>query len=80
MRALDAAHEAPTLASALNIAAFNLGNALGAWVGGVVIDHGSGLTGIPWAAAAISLSAVALATWSWKSEKAKVTVTQAKAF
>ncbi|HEV2564786.1 MAG TPA: MFS transporter, partial [Microvirga sp.] len=32
-----------SLASSLNIAAFNLGNALGAWLGGFVIDHGLGL-------------------------------------
>ena len=31
-----------SLASSLNIAAFNLGNALGAWLGGFVIDHGIG--------------------------------------
>ena len=31
-----------SLASSFNIAAFNLGNALGAWLGGVVIDHGPG--------------------------------------
>jgi DHA1 family inner membrane transport protein len=71
MRALENASEAPTLASALNIAAFNLGNALGAWVGGLVIDHGSGLTGIPWAAAVITIAGVALAAWSWKMDGAK---------
>ncbi|MCW2790285.1 MAG: major facilitator superfamily 1, partial [Aeromicrobium sp.] len=34
-RVLDQASGAPTLASALNIGAFNLGNALAAWLGGV---------------------------------------------
>src|SRR3546814_3542729 len=34
------------LASSLNIAAFNLGNALGAWVGGVTIEHGPGLAAL----------------------------------
>ena len=29
-----------SLASSFNIAAFNLGNAIGAWAGGAVIDHG----------------------------------------
>ncbi|NER66066.1 MFS transporter, partial [Pseudomonas sp. MAFF212427] len=42
---------APNLVSTLNIGAFNLGNALGAWVGGSVIDHGLGLTRVPLAAA-----------------------------
>ncbi|MFB7852582.1 hypothetical protein ACFC34_36985 [Streptomyces sp. NPDC056053] len=32
-RVLDQAHGAPTLASAVNIGAFNLGNALAAWLG-----------------------------------------------
>jgi DHA1 family inner membrane transport protein len=36
---MNAAKGAPNLASALNIGAFNLGNAGGAWVGGLLIDH-----------------------------------------
>lgn len=52
------------LASSLNIAAFNLGNALGAWVGGVVIDHGPGLRALGWVAAAITLLGMAIALWS----------------
>ena len=42
-----------TLASSLNIAAFNLGNALGAWVGGSLIA-GAGLLSIAWGAAALT--------------------------
>lgn len=34
MQALESSDKAPTLISACNIAAFNLGNAVGAWVGG----------------------------------------------
>lgn len=37
----------PNLISTLNISAFNAGNALGSWVGGVVISHGLGLTAVP---------------------------------
>ncbi|UPJ51509.1 MFS transporter [Bradyrhizobium sp. 200] len=36
-----------SLASSFNIAAFNLGNAIGAWLGGLVIDHGPGLGAVP---------------------------------
>ena len=36
---MKAAQGAPNLASALNIAAFNLGNAGGAWIGSRLIDH-----------------------------------------
>jgi len=70
MRVLESASEAPNLASALNIAAFNVGNALGAWAGGVMIDRGSGLSGVSWVAAAIAASAFLLAAWMWKVEKA----------
>lgn len=55
MRVLQAAgHAGSNLASSLNIAAFNLGNALGAWAGGAVIAQGMGLTSIAWAAAALT--------------------------
>jgi len=46
--------DAPNLVSTLNISAFNVGNALGAWVGGAVIEKGYGLTSVPVAAAALA--------------------------
>lgn len=42
------------LASSLNIAAFNLGNAIGAAVGGMVLGGGLGLLSVAWAAAALT--------------------------
>jgi DHA1 family inner membrane transport protein len=57
------------LASSLNIAAFNLGNAFGAWLGGAVIDHGPGLAAVPLIAAAVPLSALALAAFSLTLER-----------
>lgn len=65
MRALEHASEAPTLASALNIAAFNLGNAIGAWAGGVAIDKGS-LQSTAWTALGIAVFATGLAYLSGK--------------
>ena len=50
-----------TLASSLNIGAFNLGNALGAWLGGVVLVHAGGLTNVSWAAALVTLAGVGVA-------------------
>ena len=50
-----------SLAASLNIGAFNLGNALGAWLGAMVIDHGPGLPALPWVAALLPLTAAALA-------------------
>ncbi|EPM71281.1 major facilitator family transporter [Pseudomonas syringae pv. theae ICMP 3923] len=49
---------APNLLSTLNIGAFNVGNALGAWVGGSVIAHGLGLTSVPLAAAVLAVLAL----------------------
>lgn len=43
-RVLQKAAGAPTLASAANIGAFNLGNALGAWLAGMTITAGLGYT------------------------------------
>lgn len=51
---------ARSLASSFNIAAFNLGNALGAWAGGAAIDHGPGLAAVPLVAAAFPLAALAV--------------------
>ncbi|MQY09920.1 Inner membrane transport protein YdhP [Streptomyces sp. RB5] len=58
---LDQASAAPTLASAANIGAFNLGNALAAWLGGVVIAAGLGYTAPNWVGAILSGTALLLA-------------------
>jgi len=47
MRVMQAAHEAPGLASSINIGAFNLGNAMGAALGGAVIGGGLGYGAVP---------------------------------
>lgn len=52
---------APTLASAVNIGLFNLGNAIGAWIGGIVIAAGFGLASPNWAGALLSVIALLLA-------------------
>ncbi|WJV47570.1 MFS transporter [Streptomyces flavofungini] len=63
-RVLDQAAAAPTLASAANIGAFNLGNALAAWLGGFVISAGFGYTAPNWVGAALAASALGLAVLS----------------
>lgn len=61
MRVLQSAGTSgANLASSLNISAFNLGNALGAWVGGAIIAGGLGLLSISWGAAALSALGLAL--------------------
>ncbi|MGW8351592.1 MFS transporter [Streptomyces wedmorensis] len=68
-RVLDQAHGAPTLASAVNIGAFNLGNALAAWLGGLVIAAGFGYTSPNWVGAALAAAALGLAFWSAALER-----------
>lgn len=57
--------KAPNLVSTLNIAAFNVGNALGAWVGGVVIARGLGLTAVPLAAAGLAVIGLLLCLFTF---------------
>lgn len=57
-RIMQYAGDAPTLASGANIGAFNVGNALGAWAGGVGIAAGLGYTAPIWIGAAITAAAV----------------------
>jgi DHA1 family inner membrane transport protein len=60
-RVMDKAKGAPALASAANIAAFNLGNAVGAYLGGLTIEHGLGYTAPNWVGAALAASGLAVA-------------------
>ncbi|MBB3962671.1 MFS transporter [Rhizobium metallidurans] len=52
------------VASALNIAAFNLGIAAGAWVGGLVVASSLGLGATPWVGAIFVVGALVLTLWS----------------
>ncbi|MCX4824327.1 MFS transporter [Streptomyces sp. NBC_01142] len=73
-RVLDQAAGAPTLASAVNIGAFNLGNSLAAWLGGIVIAAGFGYTAPNWVGAALAASALALAALSHHLERRATSV------
>ncbi len=53
----------------MNIGAFNLGNALGAWLGGAVIEHGPGLGAVTWVAALVTLSGLVLAMWAARLDR-----------
>jgi multidrug resistance protein len=52
------------VASALNIAAFNLGIAFGAWVGGLAVSSPLGLGATPWVGAILVTVALVLTIWS----------------
>ncbi len=67
VRLMDVAGDAQALAAALNHAAFNLANALGAWIGGAAIAAGLGWASTGWVGALLALGGLlvfALAAWS----------------
>jgi DHA1 family inner membrane transport protein len=57
---VDRASDAPNLASTLNQGAFNLGNATGAWLGGMAIGAGMPLTSLPWVGVLMACGAFGL--------------------
>ncbi|BCP56108.1 MFS transporter [Kaistia sp. 32K] len=62
------------VASAINIAAFNLGIALGAWIGGMVVDSPLGLGATPWVGSLIVTGALLLTLWSGALDRRSGTV------
>lgn len=60
--------QAVDVAAGLNIAAFNVGIALGAWLGGLVVTH-QALTDTGWIGGLIVLVALALTRWSGALDK-----------
>jgi DHA1 family inner membrane transport protein len=59
-RLMDVAADAQTLAAASNHSAFNIANALGAWLGGVVIAMGYGYASTGYVGAVLSLGGLAV--------------------
>lgn len=59
---------AVNVASALNIAAFNIGIAIGAFVGGLIVDS-IGIIHTPWIGGVMVIGAVLLTAWSARIEK-----------
>ena len=69
MLIVDRASHAPNLASTLNQGAFNLGNATGAWLGGMAIGAGAPLTMLPWVGVTAAVGALGLTLWSASLER-----------
>ncbi|WP_321913071.1 MFS transporter [Paraburkholderia sp. J11-2] len=69
MLIVNRASAAPNLASTLNQGAFNLGNAGGAWIGGVAISAGAPLTALPWVGVVTAFAALALTLVSAQIER-----------
>ncbi|MEU8222394.1 Cmx/CmrA family chloramphenicol efflux MFS transporter [Kribbella sp. NPDC048915] len=58
-RVFSLAGSAPTLATATNFSAFNVGITAGPWLGGLAIDAGAGYPALGWIAAATGAAALA---------------------
>ncbi|WP_018896840.1 MFS transporter [Rhizobium sp. 2MFCol3.1] len=67
------------VASALNIAAFNLGIAAGAWVGGIVVASSLGLGATPWVGAIFVVGALVLTLWSGSLDRRTLASTKTAA-
>ena len=63
-RLMDVAGDSQSIAAAINHSALNIGNATGAWVGGLVIAAGLGYTAPAAAGAVLALAGLAVLTVS----------------
>ncbi|MBY5569425.1 MFS transporter [Rhizobium leguminosarum] len=70
--------DAPNLVSTINIGAFNTGNALGAWVGGLVIDAGFDLTRVPLAGALLALIGLGATALTYLSARGRAALAPAE--
>ncbi len=64
LRLMDVSGDAQTIGAALNHSALNMANALGAWLGGLVIAGGFGYRATALVGAALSVAGVAMLVWS----------------
>jgi MFS transporter, DHA1 family, inner membrane transport protein len=68
-RIVDQAKGAPNLASTLNQGAFNLGNALGASLGGIMLTEGVSYRYLSWGSAAVAAAALLVAIIALRVEQ-----------
>lgn len=73
-RVFAAAGDAPTLAAAANMSAFNVGNMLGPWIGGTAIAAGWGLVAPVWIAAGVALLTLMVAVGASAFERRLATI------
>jgi DHA1 family inner membrane transport protein len=69
MRVMNEASDAPNLASTLNQGAFNLGNASGAFAGGVALTDGVAYASIPWIGAALATAGLMFSVLSYALDR-----------
>jgi len=69
IRLMDIAEDAQTLAAALNHSAFNIANAMGAWLGGVAIGTGLGWASTGWVGAVLAVAGLLIFAASLAEER-----------
>ncbi|MGK9148773.1 MFS transporter [Plantibacter flavus] len=78
-RLMDVAGDSQSLAAALNHSALNIGNALGAFVGGVVIAAGFGYVAPVWAGAVLTALGLVIVIVSFAADRAQLRASLARA-
>jgi MFS transporter, DHA1 family, inner membrane transport protein len=68
-RLMDVAEDAQTLAAALNHSAFNIANAMGAWLGGLAISSGLGWASTGWVGALLAVGGLLIFAVSVAEER-----------
>lgn len=68
-RLMDVAADAQTLAAASNHSAFNIANALGAWLGGLAITAGYGFAATGWVGAILAVAGLVVLALSIASDR-----------
>jgi DHA1 family inner membrane transport protein len=66
---MDVAADAQTLAAALNHSAFNIANALGAWLGGLAIAMGYGFASTGWVGAILAVGGLGVLALAVASDR-----------
>ncbi|MDP9897947.1 DHA1 family inner membrane transport protein [Variovorax ginsengisoli] len=79
IRLMDVAGDAQTLAAALNHSAFNMANALGAWLGGMAISAGLGWTSTGWVGALLAVAGFGIFWWSLSAQRRSLRVAAGRA-
>ncbi len=69
LRLMDVSGDSPTLGASMNHASLNIANALGAWLGGVVIAAGHGYRAPALVGAGLSVLGVAVLLWSAAADR-----------
>jgi DHA1 family inner membrane transport protein len=73
IRVVETASEGPNLAATLNQGAFNIGNAAGAWIGGLALSFGVSYANLPLVGALVAALAFGVAIVSYTLDRRHIT-------